>query len=287
MVLARNRRPRVIPTFKSVRSILQRKREQCFPPTPTNIDEVIIQDEWARTWNDRPFLCHLDNDWGVAVFMTADHARVLRNCSTIFIDGTFRTAPHPYHQLVTVHGLWLTAVIPLCFCLATGKTVGHYRQILAAVRNSIRMYTGHRWHHPDLVICDFEISLISAVETELPNARIKCCYFHFTQSLWRKFSGTGLVSAYRSNSGNGRRLRACVLKIMSLGFLPLPLVRQAFTMYVNGGHVADLQRIYPRLANFLQYVDRVYVNRPATFRPAMWNVYDRSIDTRTNNHVER
>ena len=179
---------------------------------------------------------HFSAAWGVAVFMTADHARVLRNCSAIFIDGTFRRlCLHHIHitmQLVTVHGLWMTAVIPLCFCLATGKTVGHYRQILVAVRNSIRMYTGHRWQQPDLVICDFEISLINAVETELPNARIKCCsccYFHFTQSVWRKFSGTGLVSAYRSHSRNGRRLRACVFKIMSLGSLPLPLVRHAFT----------------------------------------------------------
>jgi len=31
--------------------------------------------------------------------------------------------------------------------------------------------------------CDFEISLITAVETELPGAQIRCCYFHFTQSL--------------------------------------------------------------------------------------------------------
>jgi len=48
--------------------------------------------------------------------------------------------------------------------------------------------------------------------TELPNTRINCCYFHFTQSLWKKFSGTGLVSAYRSNSRSGKRLCACVLQ---------------------------------------------------------------------------
>ena len=174
-------------------------------------------------------LCNLDNAWGVALFMTASHARVLRSCTTIFIDGTFRSAPHPYVQLVTVHGLYMGAVIPLCFCLSIGKTVGHYRQILMGLRNAIRSYTGHRWPQPNAVICDFEISLITAVETELPGAQIRCCYFHFTQSLCRKFSGTGLVSAYRSYSRNGERLRSCVRKIMSLGFLPTALVRQAFT----------------------------------------------------------
>jgi len=40
----------------------------------------------------------------------------------LYIDGTFKTAPHPYKQLVTVHGLYQGFVIPLTFCLLTGKT---------------------------------------------------------------------------------------------------------------------------------------------------------------------
>ena len=74
---------------------------------------------------------------------------------------------------------------------------------------------------------------------------------------------------------------------LSLGFLPTALFHQAFTTYVNGRRVASLQRRYPRLTNFLEYVSRVYVCRTATFRPSMWNVYARTIDTGTNNHVER
>ena len=110
--------------------------------------------------------------------MTANHARVLHSCTTIFIDGTFRTAPHPYVQLVTVHGLYMGAVILVCFGLSTGKTVGHYRQILTGLRNAVRGYNGHRWQQPNMVICDFEISLITAVETKLLGAQIRCCYFH-------------------------------------------------------------------------------------------------------------
>lgn len=286
-VLARNVPSRDTPTFNSVRSILQRHKQDSFPPLPSTVDDVRIEDEWARTWNDRPFLCHLDNDWGVSVFMTPSNAGILRRCSTIFIDGTFRTAPHPYEQLVTIHGLFMGTVIPLCYCLSTGKTVGQYRQLLVGIRSAIRRYTRHRWSQPDFVVCDFEISLISAIQSELPASRIKCCYFHFTQSLWRKFSETGLVTAYRSQTPNGRRLRSCVQKVMSLGFLPTALVRQAFTNFVNGRRIVRLQQNFQQLATFLQYVSRVYVNRRSLFRPPMWNVYDRNIDTRTNNHVER
>jgi hypothetical protein len=179
------------------------------------------------------------------------------------------------------------SVIPLCFCLSTGKTVGQYRQILTSIRTAIRRYTGHTWRQPVMVICDFEISLISAIEIELPAAQVKCCYFHFTQSLWRKFSGTGLVSAYRSQSRHGRRLRSCVLKVMALGFLPLAMVRQAFTTFVQSARIVRLQQRFPQLTSFLQYVKRVYVSRTSVFAPSLWNVYARNIDTRTNNHVER
>lgn len=286
-VVASNAQLRCIPSFKSVSSILQRKRQDCFPSIPSTVDDVVIEDEWARTWNDRSFLWNVDNAWGVAVFLTASHARILGSCSTIFIDGTFRTAPHPYEQLVTVHGMWMGSVIPLCFCLSTGKTVGQYRQILTSIRTAIRRYTGHTWRQPAMVICDFEISLISAIEIELPAAQVKCCYFHFTQSLWRKFSGTGLVSAYRSQSRHGRRLRSCVLKVMALGFLPLAMVRQAFTTFVQSARIVRLQQRFPQLTSFLQYVKRVYVSRTSVFAPSLWNVYARNIDTRTNNHVER
>jgi len=285
-VLAINPRSRVTPSFRSVNSILHRKRQACFPPTPATIDDVIIDGEWSRTWNDRAFLCKLDNAWGVAIFLSAEDARVLLRCTTIYIDGTFRTAPHPYQQMVTVHGLYMEAVVPLSYAPSTGKSVGQYRQIISGLRTSIRRHTGHHWPQPNLIICDFEISLITAVETELPFARIHCCYFHYNQSLWRRFSATGLVRAYRGLRRNDRRLRTCVQKIMALGFLPTVVVRQSFLTYITSRRVVRLQRAYPRLTDFLHYVNRVYIHRTATFKPPMWNVYDRTIDTRTNNHVE-
>jgi len=66
--------------------------------------------------------------------MTDGNARILSQCDsdTVFVDGTFRTAPRPYKQ-VTIHvlGLLRGTVLPLCFCLVSGKTVGQYRQLLS------------------------------------------------------------------------------------------------------------------------------------------------------------
>jgi hypothetical protein len=102
-----------IPIFTSVDSVLRRRRSSCFPPVPENINDVAINGEWAHTWNDRQFLSHVDNGWGLAVFATERQMRILAACQTIFVDGTFRSAPFPYMQMVTFHGLYLESVVPL------------------------------------------------------------------------------------------------------------------------------------------------------------------------------
>jgi hypothetical protein len=216
-----------IPNFLSVATILRRRRGECFPPIPATLADVDVQGEWAVTWRDKRHLSLIDNHWGVMIFMTTANTRLLSTCDTIFIDGTFRTAPHPYYQLVTIHALHRGVVIPTCFCLLSGKSIGHYRQLLSHISIRVRRVTRRRWN-PQNVICDFELALITALQTELPGCRIRGCYFHFTQSLWRKVASLGLVTQYRRNSRHGRKIRKIIQKIMAIGYLPSLLTARAF-----------------------------------------------------------
>ena len=50
-----------VPTFASVGTILRRRQSEAFQPTPTTMDDVNIEREWAVTWIDRPYLSLLDN----------------------------------------------------------------------------------------------------------------------------------------------------------------------------------------------------------------------------------
>ena len=45
---------------------------------------------------------------------------------------------------------------------------------------------------PDRVVTDFEVAAMNAIRAELPAVRVNGCYFHFTQSLWRKIQELGL-----------------------------------------------------------------------------------------------
>lgn len=270
-----------IPSFESVRSRVKRVRAQFMPRIPATIDDVVIDGKWSRTWKNKAFLSHLDNDWGIAIFVTESMIDVLQHAECLFIDGTFRTAPHPYVQFLTIHGLYLGHVIPLVFCLLTGKTIGQYRQILQFLKSEVRRITHHRLR-PRRIVLDFEQALMTALETELPTSTLSGCYFHFNQSLWRHLQQVGLATHYRHD----RRLQLAVRKVMAIGFLPVLLTRQNFTLLRNGRRTRRLIRQYPALSDWLDYVETTYMNTNSAFPPPIWNVYGRNMDTRTNNHLE-
>lgn len=270
-----------IPEFSHVRSKLNRKKAALFPPIPNDVEDLVIRDEWAESWGGSRFLSLQDNAWGVMVFATDGNLHKLRRCPDIYMDGTFKSCPRPYHQFVTIHGKYLGRVVPLVMCLMTEKTVAQYRQVLAHVKSKVQVVTGHRWR-PQRIVTDFEQSLLLAIETELPGTKRSGCYFHFCQSLWRKVQDLGLARPYRRH----RALRNLVQKVMAIGYLPRALVRQNFRVLKNERATTRLIRRHHRLQEFLQYMERNYVNAGCQFPPSMWNVFDRTNDNRTNNFVE-
>ena len=267
------------PEFNSVRSIMGTARRLHVPDIPATILDVAIQGQWAETWSGDEFLLYLDNIWGVAIFATEAYLRRLRKCTDVYMDGTFRTCPHPYGQFFTIHGNYIGRVVPLAFCLLTGKTTGHYRQMLKAVKRGVRRASGHQWR-PARIICDFELAIISACETELPTARVSGCYFHFCQSLWRRIQELGLAIQYRQTT----EVQKFVRRVMSLGYLPVAVVRHNYRQLCSSRRTLRLFRRYPDMHTFAQYVQRTYFD--GQFSPVMWNVYTRNADMRTNNHVE-
>ena len=160
-----------------------------------------------------------------------------------------------------------------------GKTIGHYRQMLMHLKQAVRNITRHRWR-PRMVICDFEQALVSAVETELPNARIAGCYFHFCQSLWRKIQELGLANQYLRR----RRVRRILRKFMAIGHLPVAVVRQNFNLLVRDRATRRAVNRYPAIDDFIHYLQNTYIR--GTFPITMWNVFERASDCRTNNAVE-
>ena len=264
--------------FSRIRSSVTRAKQEKVPSIPRRLNDVNVRGVWAQTWNSDDFLLHWDNAWGLLMFAT-ENIQVLQECRDVYIDGTFRTVSKPFYQYLTIHGNLQGRVVPLIHCLVAGKTVGHYRQMLANLKTNVRNAVG-RSFRPRIVVCDFEQAIISAVETELPRTKICGCVFHFRQSLYRHIHHLGLRTAYKTDAS----MKAFVSKVMSMGFLPVQIVRHNFALMSASRQFRRLVLQYPDLTRFMAYVDNTYIR--GRFPPTMWNVYDRTRQTRTNNYVE-
>jgi hypothetical protein len=100
------------------------------------------------------------------------------------------------------------------------KTIYKLLSVIQVMKRYVMRYTGSALN-PHQVVCDFELSIMTAVQTEFVNAEICGCFFHFTQSLWRRVQNLGLAGPYSSND----RLRTAIRKIMCSAFIPVALLR--------------------------------------------------------------
>ena len=272
-------RPPILPEFLFVRSQMSRAKSSLLPPTPHHVEEVMFDGAWRTTWRGERFLLHLDNDWGIAIFSTRRNLTALVECQQLYMDATFRTAPQPYEQMFTVLGDYHGRVLPLAIALMNNRTIGAYRQVLQTLKRRVWRNTTQHWE-PEAVMMDFEQALITAVETELPQTRVEGCYFHFSQSLWRHIQEVGLAHGYRHDE----RLQTLLRKVIALGFLPIALVRNNFTLLRHARDTVRLIRRYPSLIDFLTYVQNTYLD--GNFPIQLWNVFEKDMDCRTNNNAE-
>lgn len=109
---------------------------------------------------------------------------ILRNQERIFIDGTFKIVPEQFCQLYTVHGKFMNQLFPFIFALLPSKSQYIYEQFwknLKQASHALNISLDIKE-----IFSDFEASAINAVSTIFPTSIVKGCYFHFTQSIWRK-----------------------------------------------------------------------------------------------------
>eukprot|EP00058_Branchiostoma_floridae_P022000 XP_002607490.1 hypothetical protein BRAFLDRAFT_69922 [Branchiostoma floridae] len=93
------------------------------------------------------------------------------------------------------------------------KSVGAYRQVFQHVKAAVRQRTGHRLR-PQRIVVDNEVSLMSVIDTDFPQATFFGCYFHFCQSLWRRIQSLGMARVYRQD----RQLKRCLRMIMAIEY---------------------------------------------------------------------
>ena len=108
------------------------------PISPQTLEDLVLPPDYIRTNKGETFLLW-DSTYSTErrrsfLFGTVDNLDALQLAPHLLLDGTFKTAPNLFTQLVTIHGLFDDGWrMPLAYGLLPGKTQHHYEALLAEI----------------------------------------------------------------------------------------------------------------------------------------------------------
>ena len=285
-----------LPSADTCKRSIRRNRALHRPRDPQNLQELEINGEWTMTSGENPvrFLLHdngTDSDERVIIFATEAHLQELARSEKWSMDGNFAMAPHIFMQLYVIQGFVSGCFLPLAYVLLQRKTQTSYEVMF-------RIFEEHGCD-PSTVLIDFEKSVENALHSVFgKHVQVKFCFYHLTQSTWRRIQTLGLANLYQDNEN----FRLFCGQLDGLALLPVEEVREGML------HLRD---IAPEEANpLVEYFDKTYVSGqlrlrnapqqnndnavvrfrrvPPLFDQAKWNVHDATLqgEPRTNNVSE-
>ena len=101
------------------------------------------------------------------------------------IDGTFKSCPRVYYQIVNIAGYYEenNSIIPIFMIHITGKSFYLYDSILKDVKKIMNDKQLDINALPNGVLIDFEKGLQKAVKLNFPKMIFDSCYFHYVKLL--------------------------------------------------------------------------------------------------------
>jgi hypothetical protein len=121
-----------LPIYTSVKSSAYRKRMKLMPTLPKKLSELDIEGDWRSTNDGKDFLLGIytklyillliilllptgcdGTDNKIVIFGTEGFLRRLCSGNTVFMDGTFKSAPKLFTQIYTLHCFVIGVMIPL------------------------------------------------------------------------------------------------------------------------------------------------------------------------------
>ena len=204
-------------SFTNCESTMYRSRRELQPKIPQTLLELeealpgtpygINYKGTINVGNDRAF-----------IFFSEEIIAILADISEICFDGTFYTVPIQFYQLWTIFIVVNHHVFPAIHCLLTGKSQELYESLLVKIQSLISHF------HPDVSMSDWEMAARNAFKSTFHGIRLKGCWFHYTQRIWKHVQKANLKHSYNNNV----EIQNFVRYIMALPFLPPYTILQIF-----------------------------------------------------------
>lgn len=296
----------LIPSADICKRTLRNQRPT--PPVPRLLKDLgELPTEFTQTVGPNPeeFLLY-DNGPNannrILVFGTSDGLSLLAGADTLYMDGNFAMAPNIFKQIYVIRVPFGDTAVTSVYALLPNKTRATYEELFQAIVDKCADL--NYYINVQTVVTDFEDGVLRAVLAVFGrDVESKGCFYHLTQSTWRKIQELGLGTQYNINA----EFRLFCGMIDALAFLPLEDVDEGMR-YLK----TVIPQDPPEAEELLMYFDCTYVigsfrliqqpvamssdalmplrmrHVPPMFAPHLWNVHDATMNNnaRTNNICE-
>jgi hypothetical protein len=163
------------------------------------------------------------------------------------IDGTFKSVPHDFFQLLTISGFVFGKSYSLIYVLMSDKSQVSYEKVFLKIREM----TGLNMH---VVLIDYEIALQKALIKVFVNSQIHGCIFHHGQAIWRNLQSRNLTNQYRSD----KSFSVLIKNILSLVFVPTEYI---FDYFLHIKNKIKFEGYDILLESFINYYENTYISK--------------------------
>jgi len=255
-----------------IRRNIHSARQKLYPALPNNLDKLhaTLQSKNILTKIGENFLLVNDAINNIVIFSCPKNVQYLSLCEKILVDGTFYSSPKLFRQVYTVHGYRHNTYVPLVFCLLPDKSTPAYEHAMRQLQCNLPAA-----YYPRVVLADFEDAIYAAMLKVWPNAQLRGCHFHLSQSWYRTIQKCQLQETYSLKNEESSFLRT----FFCLPFLSPVEIEDCFT--------DDLMAVVPNvnILPFMDYLLENYITPNSKYPPSMWSAFS-SNDARTTNACE-
>ena len=247
-----------LPGEDAVKKIAQRARRKMNPRprAPVSLAGLVLEEEDCRTLRGADMLLY-DNgsdERRVIILATSDNLTITEESTSWYLDGTFKSAPQLFYQLLVLHAELTDTpgkswILPTVYILLTQKDTSIYLEAFDALTSNCPALL------PQVVMADFEQALRSALSTSFPGAEIDGCHFHFCQAILRNVNQLGYKTEYEAittDPATGAKIHSpvhtWVRRLMMLALVPTSDVPDVFNQLVE--NIPDTVQIDPLLGYF-------------------------------------
>lgn len=194
--------------------------------------DIDLDNKYGLTSDSKPFVLFDSKDSDRIIgFCSPIGLEILKKCTQVHIDGTFKSTPKIYYQTYGIHCWLFQQMFPAVFVLLGEKTEKVYKKTLSLLKEAC-LERGIILN-PETLVCDFELASINAfklgLSIKVPGIKVLGCQFHYAQAIRRKVDTIGLKIQYSTNDD----IQFFIKSFIALSMVPLHLVDDAFVIILD------------------------------------------------------